>query len=84
MFLPAAIIAAALIYDNNQISWLPQRVMIFGYFILVFLLGLLGAYTIRFQSATLHWGRILAGEESLEAKTEGLDPEKKAFIIDLY
>jgi hypothetical protein len=38
------------------------------YFIIVVFLGILSAYTSRFHDATHHFGRILAGEKSLESE----------------
>ena len=43
------------------------------YFIAVLILGILSAYTVRFQEATHHWGRILAGQQSLEAELSELE-----------
>lgn len=36
------------------------------FFIAVLILGILSAYAARFQEATHHWGRIIAGQQSLE------------------
>lgn len=50
--------------------------MLISYFILTGILGIIGAYTSRFQQATHHWGRILAGQQSLESELKDINNQQ--------